>query len=225
MSATPAPTPSRTAPRGCAFHDDQGVANGLVNLPLALTESDDYYFYQLGDSSGRTGARYGPRPYKTSAKQYGLDSYTHIDLPVRERRVRQQPDRAEEALRAGPQGVPQREHLDGRRQHRDGVRPERRAHPVADGRRLRHLRQRRHPLHARRWPARWSPPTAEWSSASRPRSWAGELAAVGGAARSSRASRAWWATRSVRPTRPSKALRRRSRSTPSGSPARPARPR
>ncbi|HEY3941453.1 MAG TPA: penicillin-binding protein 2 [Acidimicrobiales bacterium] len=66
---------------GCAFHDDQGVANGLVNLPLALTESDDYYFYQLGDMFWQDRATYGDQAIQDVGEQYGLDSYTGIDLP------------------------------------------------------------------------------------------------------------------------------------------------
>ncbi len=66
---------------GCAFHDDQGVSNGLVNLPLALTESDDYYFYQLGDMFWQDRGSFGPEAIQDVGEQYGLDSYTHIDLP------------------------------------------------------------------------------------------------------------------------------------------------
>jgi len=66
---------------GCAFHDDQGVANGLVDMPLALTESDDYYFYNLGYLFWQNRAKYGDQGIQDVGIQYGLDSPTGIDLP------------------------------------------------------------------------------------------------------------------------------------------------
>ena len=32
---------------GCVFHDDENGGLGEVNLPMALTASSDYYFYNL----------------------------------------------------------------------------------------------------------------------------------------------------------------------------------
>ncbi len=66
---------------GCSFTDDQHVANGEVDLPSALTESDDYYFYSLGYDFWRDRASLGPEAIQQVGEQFGLDSYTHIDLP------------------------------------------------------------------------------------------------------------------------------------------------
>lgn len=66
---------------GCVFHDDLGQGAGLVNLPMALTVSSDYYFYQLGYLFWSQQAKYGETPIQNVAHQYGLDQYTNIDLP------------------------------------------------------------------------------------------------------------------------------------------------
>ena len=66
---------------GCVFHDDQGQGAGLVNLPMALTVSSDYYFYQLGYLFWSQQAKYGETPIQNVAHQYGLDQYSNIDLP------------------------------------------------------------------------------------------------------------------------------------------------
>jgi penicillin-binding protein 2 len=68
---------------GCSFHDDQNVSNGNVNMPLALTESDDYYFYKLGYEFWiqRSNPALGTEAIQGVAQNYGLDSYTGIDLP------------------------------------------------------------------------------------------------------------------------------------------------
>ena len=65
----------------CVFHDDQGLASGLVNLPAALTVSSDYYFYNLGYLFWSQQAKYGQTPIQNVAHQYGLDQYSNIDLP------------------------------------------------------------------------------------------------------------------------------------------------
>jgi penicillin-binding protein 2 len=66
---------------GCVFHDDQGEASGLVDLPTALTVSSDYYFYNLGYLFWSQQAKYGETPIQNVAHEYGLDQYTDIDLP------------------------------------------------------------------------------------------------------------------------------------------------
>jgi penicillin-binding protein 2 len=68
-------------PRGCVFHDDETTGNGWVNLPLALTKSSDYYFYNLGYLFWAEQAKYGQTPIQNVAHEYGLDQYTDIDLP------------------------------------------------------------------------------------------------------------------------------------------------
>ncbi|MBW4030464.1 MAG: penicillin-binding protein 2, partial [Acidobacteria bacterium] len=66
---------------GCVFHDDLGQGAGLVSLPMALTVSSDYYFYQLGYLFWSQQAKYGETPIQNVAHLYGLDQYTNIDLP------------------------------------------------------------------------------------------------------------------------------------------------
>jgi penicillin-binding protein 2 len=63
---------------GCVFHDDEASDAGETDLQEALTKSDDYYFYKLGDlfysSSNPTGIQ-------QTASDYGLGQKTGIDLP------------------------------------------------------------------------------------------------------------------------------------------------
>jgi penicillin-binding protein 2 len=63
---------------GCTYHDDEAADAGEIDLQQALTESDDYYFYNLGDlfytSSNPTGIQ-------QTASAYGLGHQTGIDLP------------------------------------------------------------------------------------------------------------------------------------------------
>ncbi len=66
---------------GCLFHDDERSGAGLVNLPLALTKSSDYYFYNLGYLFWSQTGKYGETPIQNVAHLYGLDQYTNIDLP------------------------------------------------------------------------------------------------------------------------------------------------
>ena len=71
----------RTNPKGCVFHDDETTGLGQVNLTSALTESSDYYFYNLGYLFWSQQARFGQTPIQNVAHEYGLDQYTNIDLP------------------------------------------------------------------------------------------------------------------------------------------------
>lgn len=66
---------------GCTFHDDDNLALGYVDLPMALTQSSDYYFYNLGYLFGISPSAYGTMPIQTTAASYGLDGLTGIDLP------------------------------------------------------------------------------------------------------------------------------------------------
>ncbi len=66
---------------GCSFHDASASDAGLVSMPLALTESDDYYFYNLGYQFYRQQAKFGPTPIQNVANQYGLGALTGIDIP------------------------------------------------------------------------------------------------------------------------------------------------
>ena len=65
----------------CVFHDDETAGNGQVNLPLALTKSSDFYFYNLGYLFWSQRGRYGETPIQDVAHRYGLDEYTNVDLP------------------------------------------------------------------------------------------------------------------------------------------------
>ena len=67
--------------RGCVFHDNDNEAAGEVDLPMALTVSSDYYFYNLGYLFWSQTGRYGLTPIQNVGAEYGLDSPTNIDLP------------------------------------------------------------------------------------------------------------------------------------------------
>jgi penicillin-binding protein 2 len=70
---------------GQTFRDDDNVPLGYVNLPQALTESSDTYFYSLGGTfwqqydAGRQLK--GPDPLQTVASDYGLGHFSGIALP------------------------------------------------------------------------------------------------------------------------------------------------
>lgn len=66
---------------GCVFHDDQSQGAGFIDLPLALTVSSDYYFYNLGYLFWAQQSKFGRTPIQNVAAQYGLDNYTNVDLP------------------------------------------------------------------------------------------------------------------------------------------------
>ncbi len=65
----------------CLFHDDERTGAGLVNLPIALTKSSDYYFYNLGYLFWAHNGRYGETAIQDVAANYGLGQYSLIDLP------------------------------------------------------------------------------------------------------------------------------------------------
>jgi penicillin-binding protein 2 len=65
----------------CVFHDDETAGAGLINLPMALTRSSDYYFYNLGYLFWSHRGQYGTTPIQKVAAHYGLGQYTSIDLP------------------------------------------------------------------------------------------------------------------------------------------------
>jgi penicillin-binding protein 2 len=69
------------AAAGCAFHDDEAVGAGEVNVSTALTISDDYFFYDIGDLFYNESAKYGETPIQNVADDFGLDQVTGIDLP------------------------------------------------------------------------------------------------------------------------------------------------
>jgi penicillin-binding protein 2 len=66
---------------GCTFHDNNLKGAGMVDMALALTKSSDYYFYNLGYLFWDHNKKYGQTPIQDVAAQYGLTSYTNVDLP------------------------------------------------------------------------------------------------------------------------------------------------
>ncbi len=65
---------------GCVFLDDEEGGMGYVNLPLALTGSSDYYFYNLGYLFSVQSSKFGKTPIQDTAHQFGLGVPTGIDL-------------------------------------------------------------------------------------------------------------------------------------------------
>jgi penicillin-binding protein 2 len=65
----------------CTFKDDENGGTGEVDLPLALTRSSDWYFYNIGYEFAIQTSKYGDTPIQNVGKQYGLESTTGIDLP------------------------------------------------------------------------------------------------------------------------------------------------
>ena len=65
----------------CTFHNNDSEALGEVNLVSASTQSDDYYFYNLGELFWNQRARFGETAIQNVGAAYGLESPTGIDLP------------------------------------------------------------------------------------------------------------------------------------------------
>jgi penicillin-binding protein 2 len=63
---------------GCTYTDDEASDSGETDLAEALTKSDDYYFYNLGDLFYYSS---NPDGIQKMATQYGLGQPTGIDLP------------------------------------------------------------------------------------------------------------------------------------------------
>lgn len=63
---------------GCTYTDDEASDAGEVDLSAALTKSDDYYFYSLGDKFYYSAE---PDGIQKTAGDYGLGQLTGIDLP------------------------------------------------------------------------------------------------------------------------------------------------
>jgi penicillin-binding protein 2 len=62
----------------CTFNDDEASDAGPTDLQEALTKSDDYYFYSLGDQFYYSN---DPDGIQKMAAEYGLGGPTGIDLP------------------------------------------------------------------------------------------------------------------------------------------------
>lgn len=63
---------------GCTYVDDEASDSGPTDLQEALTKSDDYYFYSLGDQFYYSS---NPDGIQKTAAEYGLGEPTGIDLP------------------------------------------------------------------------------------------------------------------------------------------------
>jgi penicillin-binding protein 2 len=63
---------------GCTYTDDEASDAGEINLAGSLTESDDYYYYNLGDLFYYSS---NPDGIQKMAAEYGLGERTGIDLP------------------------------------------------------------------------------------------------------------------------------------------------
>ena len=66
---------------GCSFHDDENGGLGEVNLPMALTKSSDYYFYNIGYLFAVQQSKYGTEPIQHVAGEYGIGVPSGVDLP------------------------------------------------------------------------------------------------------------------------------------------------
>jgi penicillin-binding protein 2 len=62
----------------CSFKDDEASDAGPTDMQLALTKSDDYYFYALGDEFYYSK---NPEGIQEEASNYGLGHRSGIDLP------------------------------------------------------------------------------------------------------------------------------------------------
>ncbi|MGH8980913.1 MAG: penicillin-binding protein 2 [Acidimicrobiales bacterium] len=65
----------------CTFHDATDFDAGDITVRLALTESDDFYFYTMGLSFWLGRSRYGNTAIQKVANDYGFGEATGIDLP------------------------------------------------------------------------------------------------------------------------------------------------
>ena len=63
---------AQDAGAGCVFDDDEATGAGYVNVSSALTISDDFFFYTLGDDFYDETKQYGQTPIQNVADQYGL---------------------------------------------------------------------------------------------------------------------------------------------------------
>jgi len=64
----------------CTLHDD-GAALGPIQIPIAISASDDDFFYNLGAMFWEQRANYGNDAIQHYGAEYGLDGTTGIDLP------------------------------------------------------------------------------------------------------------------------------------------------
>jgi penicillin-binding protein 2 len=91
---------------GCTFHDATAYDAGIITIRLALTESDDFFFYTMGLQFWLDRGRYGNTAIQNVAHEYGIGQSTGIDLPGEVAgRVDSQPVR-EELHKVAPTAFP-----------------------------------------------------------------------------------------------------------------------
>lgn len=66
---------------GCTFHDATAFDAGVITVGLALTESDDFFFYTLGLQFWLARSQFGRTAIQNVAHKYGFGTMTGIDLP------------------------------------------------------------------------------------------------------------------------------------------------
>ena len=65
----------------CNFHNAGYQALGNIQLPIAISASDDSFFYNIGYMFWMQQSTYGQDPIQNVAAEYGLGELTGIDLP------------------------------------------------------------------------------------------------------------------------------------------------
>ena len=65
----------------CTFHDATAYDAGIVTVRLAITKSDDFFFYTLGLQFWLGRTRFGQTAIQNVAHQYGFGVATGVDLP------------------------------------------------------------------------------------------------------------------------------------------------
>jgi penicillin-binding protein 2 len=95
-----------TCTSGCTFHDATAFDAGVITVRLALTESDDFFFYTLGLQFWLGRHQFGNTAIQKVAHEYGFGDLTGIDLPGEvQGRVDSQPVR-EKLHKLTPKGYP-----------------------------------------------------------------------------------------------------------------------
>jgi penicillin-binding protein 2 len=65
----------------CRFQNAGADAKGPVNMTQSLTVSSDAYYYRIGDLSWARRGQIGESPIQDTAREFGFDALTEIDLP------------------------------------------------------------------------------------------------------------------------------------------------
>jgi penicillin-binding protein 2 len=65
----------------CRFQNAGADEKGPVNLSQSLTVSSDAYYYRIGDRSWSQRGRIGETPIQDTAREFGFDEATGVDLP------------------------------------------------------------------------------------------------------------------------------------------------